>query len=392
MELNDLVYIDSTGYHYADYPSFLQWRVEQYQAIYGADVYIDPDSQDGQLLAIQAKADYDTAAKGLAVYNSFSPLTGQGTGLSRLVKINGITRQEPSFSTVTLTIVGTAGTVIANGIAQDTLTQQWLLPVSVTIPDAGTINVTATAAVVGFITAEMNTVTTIFTPTRGWQTVNNAAAATPGAPVETDAALRIRQSQSTADPSLTVFDGTIGGVANVTGVTKVRGYENDSDSTDANGLPEHSICVVVVGGADQDIGDEIMIHKTPGTDTYGDQDVDVTDAHGMPLVIHFQRAVTATIQVTVTGGADIGWSSDFVPLIQAAVAAVINAGQIGDTILLTKLFAPAYLNGTAPGQTYDIATITIGIDSGMESAANIELDFDQNPVCDPDTDVTVNIS
>lgn len=388
MDFSDLVYIDATGYHFADYPTIRQWLVSGYQGIYGADVYLEADSQDGQFLSIISKALYDDASIGSSDYNSFSPVTAQGVGLSRNVKINGLTRKSPSFSTVTVTIVGTEGTVINNGQAADSLNQKWNLPTIVTIPFGGTIDVVATAAVIGFINADANTITTVFTPTRGWQTVNNTLAATPGAPVETDFALRIRQTQSVADPSLTVFEGTIGGVENLTGVTKVKGYENASEITDANGLPPHSICVVVAGGVDLDIANEIALHKTPGTVTFGGTTVLVYDSKGMPLNISFQHAITATIHVVITLAAGTGWSSDFETLIAAAVAAVINEGAIGDTVLYTKLFAPAYLNGAVQGTTYTIATIEIAKNAGTPMAANIPLTFDENPVCDPVTDIT----
>jgi uncharacterized phage protein gp47/JayE len=391
MQITDLAYIDETGYHFADYPSFLAWRQEQYRAIYGADVYLEADSQDGQLLAIQAKADYDTAARGAAIYNSFSPATAQGTGLSRNVKINGLNRRVPSHSTVELTVVGQSGTVITNGIATDELQQKWLLPPT-TIPGGGSVVCTAVAEKEGAVAAVANTVNSIFTPTRGWQTVNNAADATPGAPVETDAQLRIRQSVSTANPSLTVLDGTIGSVENLPGVTKVRGYENDTGSTDANGIPAHKISIVVTGGDDVAIAQDIALHKTPGTGTYGDTSELVYDAKGMPLTIAFNRAVPATIAAVVTISTGVGWSNDFIALIQAAVAAVINAGRIGDTILITKLYAPAYLVGTAPGNTFDVATLTISKNGGMQGSTNIDLNYNEDPVCDPATDVTVTIT
>lgn len=391
MQITDLVYIDSTGYHFADYPTFLEWRKQQYRDIYGADVYLEADSQDGQLLAIQAKADYDTAAQGAATYNSFSPATAQGVGLSRNVKINGLQRRVPSKSTVELTIVGQAGTVITNGIATDSLQQKWLLPTT-TIPGGGSVTATAVAELEGDVAAAANTITTIFTPTLGWQTVNNPAEATPGAPVETDAELRVRQTQSTANPSLTVLDGTVGGVANLDGVTKVRGYENDTGITDSNGIPAHKISLVVVGGDDVEIAETIAVHKTPGTGTFGDTSELVYDAHGMPLDIAFERAVPATIGAEVTISTGVGWSNDFIALIQEAVAAVINAGRIGDPILITKLFAPAYLIGTAAGQTFDISSIEIEKNSGGLAPANITLDWDENPVCDPTTDVAVTIT
>lgn len=390
MDVTTLCFIDETGFHLADYPSFLAYLQQAYRDIYGQDVYLENDSQDGQWIAIQAKALFDTASIAQSVYNSFAPVTAQGAGLSRVVKINGLARQVASFSTVTLTLVGQNGTVITNGVAADILQQQWLLPVTVTIPGSGTIDVMATAAAVGAIDADANTITTIFTPTLGWQTVNNAAAATPGAAIETDAQLRIRQSVSVAIPSQTVLVGTVGAVENVAGVTKVRSYENDTDDTDANDLPPHSICIVVAGGDDTDIANAIAVKKTPGTNPFGDTTVNVTDAKGMPLPISFQRAVPATIHVVVTIETLTGWSSDFEALIENAVAAVINAGQIGDPVQYTKLFAPAYLIGTPAGNTFDVVSIAIGKNSATPSSANISLLFDEDPVCDPLTDVVIS--
>jgi uncharacterized phage protein gp47/JayE len=390
--LTDLVFIDSTGYHYSDYPSFLAWLQDQYKAIYGADIYIEADSQDGQFLAILAQAFYDTAALGASVYNSFSPVTAQGIGLSRDVKINGISRRAPTFSTVDLVIVGTTGTTITNGIAQDTLQQKWLIPSPTVIPSGGTITVTATAQDVGAIQAAANSITTIFTPTLGWQTVNNPAEATPGVAVETDAELRIRQAQSTANPSLTVLEGTVGGVANVAGVTNVRGYENDTGSTDGNGLPAHSISLVVYGGATIDVAQEIQLHKTPGTQTYGTTSQIVNDSHGMPLNIHFYRPTLVTITCTVTIAATTSYSSDYTALIKQAIADQINSFDIGNTVLITKLYAPAYLNGAVAGTTYSVVSLTIGKNVAPQSNVNIPIAFNELPVCVADVNVTVVVT
>jgi uncharacterized phage protein gp47/JayE len=393
MEVSDLVWIDETGYHYADYATFLQWRKEQYQAIYGADVYLEPDSQDGQLLAIQAKADYDFAAQGASTYNSFSPASAQGVGLSRVVRINGISRRAATYSTVDLDIGGTVGTTIINGVAKDSLEQKWNLPPSVVIPMAGTISVTATADQIGAVSAQANTITSIFTPTLGWQTVNNPSAATVGVPVETDAELRARQAVSTANPSLTVLEGTVGGVENVTGVTKVRGYENDTGVTDGNGLPPHSISLVVLGGSSVDVAQEIQLHKTPGTETYGTTSEIVYDSHLMPLEIKFYRPTLVTITIDLTITIDpVLWSSDYETLIKQEMAAYINGLNIGETVLITKLYAPAYLNGSIAGQSYDVDTLEIGKNLDPPDVINIPIDFNELAVCDPDTDISITVA
>ena len=390
MAVADLVFIDSTGYHFADFPSFLSYVQTSFQAIYGADVYLGSDSQDGQWTSIIAQMAFDCSANGSSVYSSFSPVTAQGAGLARNVKINGITKGVPTNSVVDVTIVGVAGTTITNGVAVDTLNQQWALPASVTIPGGGSIDVTATAVDKGAIAAVPGSVTGIFTPTLGWQTVNNSAAATPGAPVESDAQLRIRQQQSTSLPALTVLEATTGALENLTGVTQVMPYENDTDSTDANGLTPHSVCFVVEGGDLQQIANTIGLYKTPGTNTFesganGRNEI-YTDPRGLPVPINFiSPAINATIGVEITVvPLTAGWSSDFEALIAAAVATYISTQvKIGGTVIWTNLFLPAALVGTPAFGTYYVSVIEIKKNAGSFAAANIALLFDEIPVCAP---------
>ncbi len=392
IDVTQLAFIDATGYNYADFPTFLQFYTEGYQAIYGPDVYLGADSQDGQWLAVQAQAAYDAATKGAATYLSFAPPTAQGVGLSRLVKLNGLERLEPSNSTAELVIVGTAFTTITNGIAVDSLNQQWALPSSVTIPSGGTITVTGTAVDPGALQALPNTITGIFTPTQGWQTVNNPAAATPGAPVEGDAALRARQAISTALPAQTVLEGTVAAVANVPGVTAVQPYENDTDVTDGNGLPPHSISLVVQGGTDDAVAAAIQIKKTPGTNTYGTTSVPTTDSNGVPITINFYRPTNATIGVQVTLHPLDSWISSNENIIAAALAEYLNTVVlIGGDIVLSELFAVAYVPNTSAAGSFRIIAVN-GIElkknSGSFAAADIQLAFNEEAVCDP----TMNVS
>lgn len=387
-QLSELVFIDNTGYHFADYPTFLDFLKQKYREIYGADVYLEADSQDGQFLAIQARAMFDAAALGAAVYNSFSPATAKGVGLSNVVKINGIKRQSATNSTVDLTIGGSVGTTILNGIAEDTNGNKWLLPASVVIPGSGTIDVTATAENAGDINTQAGTITKIFTPTLGWQTVTNALAATPGAPVEEDAELRVRQTTSVALPSLSVFEGTLGAVANVEGVTRSTGYENDSNVTDSDGIPAHSIAIVVEGGDNAEIAEAIATKKTPGTNTFGTTSVTVFDRYGMPNVINFFRPTVVDIKVQVSLTAFTGYTTGYDTLIKEAVAALINSLAIGQDVLITKLYVPANLPGTTPGTTFDIIQIEIAKVGDAFGTINVPIDFNEAAACDV-ADVTV---
>jgi len=392
MAIADLVYIDATGFHTPDYPTVLDFLKSEYRTIYGNDVYLEADSQDGQWIAVQALAIFDTLQVAQATYNSFSPLSAQKDALSRNVKINGIRRLIASYSQVDLLIVGQPGTTIVNGQAEDSLTQKWNLPASVVVPVGGSITVTATAAEIGAKTAAANTITKIATPTLGWQTVNNPLAAVEGNPVESDAELRKRQTTSTALPSLSVLEGIVGAVASLAGVSRFRGYENDTGATDANGIPAHSMAVIVEGGDAQAIGEAIAVKKTPGSPTYGTTTVTTYDKYGLPNDINFFRPTVATIGVEVTIDALQGYTTGFAALIAAAVAELLNNLEIGDDVLITKLYVPANLPGNAAGSTFDLTQIRIKKNAGAFGTSNIVLAFNEVAFCNPAVDVTVIVT
>ncbi len=377
MAISDLIYVDQSGFHYPDYPTVLTYLQGEYRTIYGSDTYLEADSQDGQWVAILALAMYDSMQVAAAVYNSFSPLTAQKDALSRNVKINGIARLVASYSTADLTIVGQAGTTITNGQAKDTLDQKWNLPASVTIPVGGSIVVTATAAEVGAVSAAAGTINKIATPTLGWQTVNNVAAATVGDPVEADAELRRRQAQSTMIPSLSVMEGIVGAVASLAGVNRYRGYENDTNSTNADGIPAHAISLVVEGGTTQSIAEAIAAKKTPGTATYGTTSYTTYDQYGVPNVINFFRPTTATISVEVSLTARTGYLSTTADAIKAAVVAYISDLLIGDDIYISKLYVPANLSNTINADTFDITQIRIKKGAGSWVTTNLTLAFNE---------------
>ena len=82
--------IDETGIYIPQYTEILGSLMDSFRAIYGQDIDIAPDTQDGQWLAILAKSIYDSNNMAVAAYNSFSPSYAVGAGLSSLVKLNGL--------------------------------------------------------------------------------------------------------------------------------------------------------------------------------------------------------------------------------------------------------------------------------------------------------------
>jgi len=384
--------ITAAGITSPTYDQILAELKASYQAIYGADTYLEPDSQDGQLLATFALALYDANQMAINVYNSFSPATAQGVGLSSVVKINGIARLVPSRSTCLVTITGQVGTVITGGQIGDNLQLNtvWDLPATVTIPVGGNINVTATCTQDGDIEAGPFTLTQILNPTRGWQTVTNPADANPGNPTENDATLRQRQAASTALPAQSILNAIIGAVANLPGVGRYKGYENDTSITDGDGIPGHSISLVVEGGIAADIAETIANKKTPGTGTYGTTSIETFDDEGIPNVISFFDLTPVPISVEIDLTPLAGYVTSTGQAIIDAVVAQLNALDIGEDSYLSKLYTAANLNGDPLTKTYNVTAIRQGRDAIPPAVGNIVIAFNEAATCE-DSAVTLTL-
>ncbi|HBV1052501.1 baseplate J/gp47 family protein [Klebsiella pneumoniae] len=383
--------VTAEGISAPDYQTVLDTITGYFQQIYGSDAYLDPDSKDGQMVALVALAIHDANNTAISVYRSFSPATAVGDALTSNVKINGITRRAATNSTVDLLLTGTVGTTITNGSVRDTNSMIWNLPATVVIGTDGTVVATATCASSGAVAAVAGSVNGINTPTRGWASVTNPLAATVGIEAETDAELRVRQSQSVALASLTPFAAVDGAIANVEGVTRHKLFENDTETTDANGLPPHSISAIVEGGDATEIANTIRSVKGQGVSTYGTTAVIVTDKYGNPYTIRFSRPVDVPIYVSITLKALTGYSSQVGDEIKAAVAAYINSLPIGDSVLLSRVYSPANLGVVSGGNAryYDIMELLIGRSSDDVAAANVVVAYDESASCSVDNIVLV---
>jgi len=382
--------IDAAGISAPPLADIIDYLKTQYRAIYGSDVVLDNDTQDGQWIGIIATAIHDGNAMCVSSYEAYSPATAQGEGLSRMVKINGLSRHVASNSTVDLLLGGTAGTVITNGYATDGSGNRWVLPTEVTIPVEGQITVTAAASEVGAVSAPAGSITGIGTPTRGWQTVTNVLAAVEGDPIETDAALRQRQAVSTEIPSQTIFEGLIGAVAAVEGVTRYGGVDNDTDGTDDNGIPGHSFSIVAEGGDAQQIASVIFAKKGPGAGTYGTTSEVVTDSYGVPHTVRFMRLENVPFKVAITLKALSGYTSNIGEKIKTSVAKYLSEQKSGASVYPGDLYSPATLPG-ADGQTYKITNLLIARDAGSPGSANITTAYYEAPACDV-ADISISVT
>lgn len=382
--------ITAAGISAPTYNDIYQYLIGRFQAIYGEDIYIEPDSQDGQWIAELALAIYNSNAVAVDVFNSFSPAYSQGAQLSALVQLNGIARKVPTRSTAVGQVGGVIGTVITGGVVADTGGNLWDLPASVTIGGSGLETVTVTAQTDGNLTAPIGTITRIYNPQLGWQTFTNTVAAVAGDPVETDAELRQRRAQSVATPSQSIKAGIYAAVANISGVQRLMVYENDTNATDGDGIPAHSICVVAEGGDSTEIATAINNRKSPGVQTYGGTTVSVTDRYGLVTEINFDSLAPTDVYFDITIKALPGYVSTIGDAMKTALADFVNALDIGEDVYVSQASAATSLSGTANGQTFYISDFKLGTSPSPVGTGNIAIAFNAAAICDTaNIDITV---
>lgn len=375
--------VTETGLHIPTFQDILDDLVSQAQALFGPGIYLGNDSSDYQILAVFARNIYDAMMTGQLIYNNRSPVTAIGLGLDTIIKMNGLKRKASSYSTCVVTLTGTAGTVISNGVVQDINGVKWDLPASVTIGDGGTVTVTATCETIGAVGALAGELTTIATPTAGWISVTNGAAAVLGASVETDSILRARQAVSVAGPSQTELAGTKAAIASIPEVTRWLVLENDSGSpaTDPNGLslPGHSITCVVEGATDAEVAQAIYKNRGIGCWTNGTTTIKITDPiYLADTNISFYRPTYVPIHVAIEVHPLYGYTSATKDDIKASLTAYLNGLQIFETVTLSGMYGAALSvlpNLAQP--TFSIRSLLIGTDPDALGTNDIALLFYQ---------------
>ena len=373
-------YIDGTGYHYPTYNDILDSLITDMQTIYGTGIYLGSDSQDYELLSKFAEYIYDAYQAGELAYNSHSPVTAIGSGLDYVVAINGIARKQATRSTVQLTLSGVGGVTIANGFVSDVNGVIWDLPESVTIEQSGTVTVTAICREYGVITAEPNTITKIMTPTSGWVSVTNGSTPTTGTVLETDSELRARQANSVALPSQSLLTGLVGALSGIDDVARCAVYENDTNTTDANGIPGHSVCAVVEGGADIGCG------------TWGSTTVYVADDFGTPHAVKFSRLTTVDIEVEIDITRRAGYSSSIPAAIKGLIVSYLDSFSIGTDLTASIIWMVAQqANRDIRSPDFSITGVKIARSGGTLSTNDVVIAYNE-AANGRDTLITINVT
>lgn len=282
----------------------------EFATIYGPDINTDSDSPDGQMIGIFAQAVIDNLDLLTQIYNQFDPDLAIGRTLDERVAFNGIQRLGGTYTMTNITIVvdralnlqgldldiddpDGEGYTVADGAGN-----QWILAESQTFPSSGTYVAAFRAKNNGAVETTPNTITNPVTIVLGVVSVNNPTVLTTlGINEETDAQLHLRRQQSVSLSSQGYLQSLLADLKNINGVTSAFIYENNTGSVDADGVPSHSIWVIVQGGPDDDIANAIYRKRNAGCGMKGSETVVITQVDDSLFVIRFDRTASEDLYI-----------------------------------------------------------------------------------------------
>lgn len=229
-------------------------------------------------------------------------------------------------------------------------------------------------ATAGAIIPALNDLSQIVTVFAGWDSVSNNVAANVGRLAESDTALRQRWNGSLYARSVAMTDSIAAALMMLNGVTVARVYENDSDTTDAEGRPPHSIEAVVAGGDADEIGAVIWQKKAAGIDTFGSESVSVNDSQGLPHLINYNRPIPVYVwlDIEITEYPEETLPPDASTVITEAVLAYGESLSVGNDVILQRFMGAIY--SAISGVGYITVTAATGIPAGAYSSNNISID------------------
>ena len=359
--------------------SDLQTALQDLYSQNGEVLNFESNTPDGQF--IQILAEIGTVMRELLtdVYNSIDPDKCVGSTQDNRYQINYLVRNGGAFTLQKIALTATK-TVSLQGLdssfndtnasayaVADNAGVVWYL-VNSTVIFAGTTSLEFRAAEKGPIVPIIGTITNQVTVEPGITSViNNVGITSIGYEQESDSDFRIRRNRSTTTRSENNFDTIWANLLALDGVTGVNGWQNNSSSTDAQGVPAHTIWFIVAGGNPDAIAETIYAHMG-GSGTYTAGLVSTT--HTVPVIssamqtlnIHYDEPTIVPLYIQF----DLQVITDLGEIDQTAIKEFIytnlvyNIGENAETSKVTEVCASAMLADGGNGYALNVQISTDG--------------------------------
>ncbi len=419
------------------------------RASFGDSIDLGDKSAFGQIVGIIAEQIHSVWEQAEAINSSQDADKASGASLEGLSALTGTFRPASAYSVAPVTLTGLALTVVAAGSSISTtstskkfLTTEnavfaaapaWVIATGYVIGDTvtnaskiyrctvagtsavaptatttevvdGTVtwtyvgagvayeDVTARAELTGPVTAYARDLATIVTPTGGWQSVINLLDAAPGRDVAPDAELRLLREQELSEGGNTTIDALRAEILGDPDVLSVNIFVNNSDYTDAEGVPPHSVEALVripVGPAfDQRMFDILIDGVACGVRTHGISSGYAVDDQGTSHLMKFSRPIEQNVYATLNVVVDAAFfPGDGIALVKQAVVDWGDQQANGKNVVSSAVSAQAFL---VPGML-EVTSCFIGLAPAPVTSTTIPISLRELAVYDTSR-VVVNVT
>jgi len=391
---------DSTGITLDSLSEIKEKLLEKFKESFGENIKTSDDSVFGQLAGIMSEVVADQNELIMQVAQMFNPQSASGKALSDLVLLNGITRNEAEYSTVSLKCTANSAgcTIPVGSLVSDPNNSSVIFEtdLELVLGSGASDYVSATAIESGSIEAEIGTLTKIENPIYGWASVTNEASASIGEIEERDTPLRSRRKIASFKCGECSIAAIYTAVNDIQEVERLLIYENNTNLTDSNGVPPQHIWAIVKGGDDQDIAQALFENVSAGIGYYGSTEIDYNDPiSGETYTIKFSRPTEKTVYIKILLEKNGFFPSDGDNTIKQNIVDFFNGEytmpnginhdgfSIGDNIITTYLYTPVnaveghYVTGIyisfSPTPTLSANLEILPDEMGVASLTDIEI-------------------
>lgn len=263
-------YVAETGVITTDTGEILTEVQSEYQAAFGADLNVAPNTPQGILISTEVAARTAVADNNAALANQINPNEAGGVFLDALLALTGAFRSPGTPSTALCNITGVAGTSIPAGAQiSDASGDAFEIVTTTVIPTVGYINDVSFQSVLnGPVPGLSGTLTTIVSNILGWETVTNPANATLGTTTQSDISAKLLRQNTLAAQGMGLAASITAAVYLLAPNTSLTFQENIAGTTETiNGIPmiSHSLYTCVSSTATlQSIAQAISNSKNGG--------------------------------------------------------------------------------------------------------------------------------
>lgn len=242
------------------------------------------------------------------------------------------------------------GTMVAHVVNDPTQTYTNETEVHNTGGVAASLPVTFVAQSPGALACPAGQLTVIAQSLAGWNSITNALDGVEGLDDDTDATLRIRQETQLQGEGAATVDAIRSDVLKnlSSNITNCAVISNETDATDANGLPPHSFEVIARGlltdaPSSANLANQIAASKDAGDHAFGQSSLIVTDSQGNTHNIGYTWVADQLVYLSI----DITINPKLYPVdgdtqVANALLAIGAAYNPGDTVIAAKVKAACF--------------------------------------------------